>query len=481
MPLRLYNTLTRKKETFRPLRDKQVGIYACGPTVYWFAHLGNLRSYVFEDILRRVLEYNDYKVKHVMNITDVGHLTSDEDTGEDKIEKGARKEGKSAREIADFYTEAFFKDIEKLNIEKPRITCKATEHIKEQINLVKILEKKGFTYQISDGVYFNTSKITEYGRLAKLDVEGLRAGARVETVEGKKNSTDFALWKLTPPGVKRQQEWDSPWGKGFPGWHLECSAMSQKYLGTQFDIHCGGIDHIPVHHTNEIAQSQAAYGEIPAKYWIHGEFLLIDGKKMAKSDANIVTIENISKKFNPLAFRYLNLTAHYHSKLNLTWESMEGAQNALDNLYEATREFKSTADFNLGLGKLADSFGLAGKKTRETLKKFREYKEEFTEAVNDDLDTPKALGIAWKLIGDENIPASLKSKLLEDFDRVFGLKLKEIKPVAIPEEIKKMLKERAKARKEKDWVKSDELRQKIENKGWLLEDTPKGTTVKPKK
>jgi len=452
--IKLYNTLTRKKEIFEPINDKKVGLYCCGPTVYWYAHIGNLKSYLFQDILRRTLEYNGYKVNHVMNYTDVGHLTSDADTGEDKMEKGSRRENKTAWEIADFYIKAFGKDTRALNILKPTVTPRATEHIAEQIELIKKLENKGFAYKIGDGIYFNTSKLKDYGQLAMLDEKGLKAGARVEVAEGKKNPTDFALWKFSPKDKKRQMEWKSPWGVGFPGWHIECSAMSQKYLGEQFDIHCGGIDHISVHHTNEIAQSEAAFGKTPARFWLHNEFLLIDSGKMGKSEGNIFTLQTlVNKGFNPLAYRYLNLTAHYRSKLNFTWESLEATQSALLNLYQIFGEYPDG-------GKVS-----------------KEYKKEFEAVINDDLDTPKALALAWKLIKDEEVSDADKKQTLLDFDKIFGLGLSQIKKIEIPDEIKKLADERKKLRQEKKWQKADEARKKIEKLGYQIEDTEEGPKI----
>lgn len=480
MPIRLFNTLTRKKEVFKPLKNKKAGLYTCGPTVYWFAHIGNFRAYLFEDVLRRVLEYNNYQVRHVMNFTDVGHLTSDEDTGEDKVEASAKREGKTAQDIADFYIAAFKKDARLLNILEPTIYARATDHIKEQLELVKILEKNGFTYKIYDGVYFDTSRLKDYGQLAQLDLAGLKPGARIARVGGKKNPTDFALWKLTPAGVKRQQEWDSPWGKGFPGWHLECSAMAKKYLGVQFDIHCGGIDHINVHHTNEIAQSKAAFGKIPARLWLHNEFLLIDGNKMSKSLGNLITLEKITKAFSPLAFRYLVLTAHYRSQLNLTWESLEASQTALNNLYQIIWDLKLAGAKNFWLMKLLTKLGLAGKKIKNSLKAAKKYEENFLEAVNDDLDTPQALGLVWQLIDDKNILPSAKKKLLLNFDKIFGLDLDKVKIISPPAKVKKLIEQREKYRQKKQWLKADILRAQIEQEGWLLEDTAEGPKLKPK-
>jgi cysteinyl-tRNA synthetase len=458
--LKLYNTLSRKKEVFKSLKNKKVGLYTCGPTVYWYAHIGNLRTYIFEDILKRVLEYNGYKVKHVMNITDVGHLTSQADTGEDKIELAAKRERKTAWEITDFYTKAFKKDLKLLNIKTPDILVKATETIKDQIKLIQILEKKNFTYKISDGIYFDSSKLKTYGRLWPKRMK-LKAGARVEMVPGKKNLTDFALWKFTPPGVKRQMEWDSPWGRGFPGWHTECVVMSVKNLGVPFDIHCGGIDHVLIHHTNEIAQAEAAYGKILANYWLHGEFLTVEGEKMAKSEGNIFTLEDLMKKgFIPLAYRYLCLEAHYRSKLNFTFEGLKASQNALENLYEKIREMR------------------IGIKKKELGIREKSYQKKFLEFINDDLNTPKALALMWDLIGDENVSNQEKYKLLLDFDKVFGLNFGKIKILKIPPEIRKLVEVREVYRKKGDWKLADEIRRKIKDLGYQIEDTKEGPKIK---
>jgi cysteinyl-tRNA synthetase len=454
--LKLYNTLTRQKEVFKPIKKKMVGLYTCGPTVYNYAHIGNLRTYIFEDILKRILLYNGYRVKHVMNITDVGHLVSDADTGEDKIEKAAQEAGQSPQEIADFYTKSFRRNLKDLNILEPNIWCKASEHIKEQIALIKKLEKKGFTYKIEDGIYFDTSKLKDYGKLAKLDISGLKAGARIEMVPGKKNPTDFALWKFSPKNKKRLQEWPSPWGVGFPGWHIECAAMSIKYLGIPFDIHCGGIDHIPVHHTNEIAEAEAAYGKKFVNYWLHGEFLLLDKEKMAKSAGTFITLDTlIEKGFNPLAFRYLCLTTHYRSQLNFSWESLEAAQNALNNLYQTISTYKAPYKGPI------------------------EFENKFLEAINDDLDTPKALAIVWDLVKSP-LPTSAKIDCLFSFDRVLGLRLCEFWQEAkkIPKSIIKLVEQREAARKKQDFKKADQLRIKIKEKGYLVEDTPQGPIIK---
>ncbi|MEM3011498.1 MAG: cysteine--tRNA ligase [Candidatus Bathyarchaeia archaeon] len=465
MTLKFFNTLTRKKEKFVPLEKGKVKMYTCGPTVYWFAHIGNFRTFIFEDILRRVLEYNGFQVTHVMNITDVGHLTSDADTGEDRIEIGARRERKSAWEIAEFYAKAFFRDAERLNLLRPTIVCKATDHIKDMIELVQKLEKKGFTYVTDDGVYFDTSKLKDYGKLTGMNFdrlnETLKAGARVEFNPQKRNITDFALWKFSPKDQKRQMEWDSPWGKGFPGWHIECSAMSMKYLGETFDIHCGGIDHIQVHHTNEIAQSEAATGKKFVRYWLHGAFLVLGKKiRMGKSEGNIITIQDIiDKGFDPLAFRYLCLTAHYKSQLEFTWESLEAAQKALSTLREHVRKLRESLERN----------------EKESGRK-KVFQEMFLEAINDDLDMPKALSIVWNLVRSEE-PMSNREKyeLLLEFDKVLGLDLaKEAKIEELPKEIEELIKEREEARKKRDWKTADEIRRKLSEMGIILEDTPEG-------
>lgn len=458
--IKLYNTLSRKKEVFKPLKDKKVRLYTCGPTVYWYAHIGNLRTFIFEDILKRVLEYNGYRVKHLMNITDVGHLTSDEDSGEDKIELRAKQEKKSAWQIADFYTKTFKKDLKALNIIPPTLWAKATDYIKEQIEFIKILERKGFTYKIDDGVYFDTSKLKTYGRLQGKKLK-IKAGARVKLVAGKKNPADFALWKFTPPGVKRQMEWDSPFGRGFPGWHTECVVISKKFLGIPFDIHCGGIDHILIHHTNEIAQAEAAFGKILANFWLHGEFLTIQGGRMGKSEGNIIILEElIKKKINPLAYRYLCLTTHYKSKLNFSWKSLDAAKNALDNLYERIQGIKIS------------------KQTKEKSKIALRYLNRFFDFINDDLNMPKALAVLWEVVKSPELKKQEKYNLIVEFDKVFGLNLTKIKKTVIPSEIKELIEKREKYREEKKWEEADKIREKIKKMGYLLEDTRSGPKVK---
>src|ERR1035437_5420016 len=416
----LYNTLTRKKDVFEPIKAGKVGMYTCGPTVYLFPHIGNMRTYIFEDILKRVLLYNGYSVNHVMNITDVGHLTNDRDMGEDKVEKEAKKEGKTAWEIASFYTEAFKKDLNYLNIIYPNIFCRATDNIPEQIALIQTLDKKGFIYKTKDGIYFDTSKVSDYTKLSGQHIDDLKEGARVEVNLEKKNHTDFALWKFSPPESKREMEWQSPYGIGFPGWHFECSAMSMKYLGDQFDIHCGGIDHVNIHHTNEIAQTESATGKKPwVNFWIHGAFLNIkDGEKMAKSGGNYLTLQNtfIDKNINPLVYRFATLTTHYRKSMEWNDEIMMAAENGLKHLY-----FKIS---NLGIkvGKIS-----------------LEWQSKFIIAANDDLNMPQAMAVLNEMLKSDCAPADKLATAL-DFDKVFGLKLNEAiyKKVEIPNDVKKL-------------------------------------------
>jgi len=469
--MKLYNTLTRKKEIFKPLKKKEVGFYACGPTVYDYAHIGNLRAYIFNDILKRVLEYNKYKVKHIMNITDVGHLTSDADTGEDKLEKGAKREKKTVWEVAEFYTKHFKKDLKNLNILEPSTWIKATDTIKEQIDLIKKLEKKGFTYTIDDGVYFDTSKMKDYGVLwgNKKPVE-LKEGARIGKVKGKKLPTDFALWKFTPKGTKRQMEWDSPWEKGFPGWHTECVVMGIKELGIPFDIHTGGVDHISVHHTNEIAQAKAIYNKNLSNVWVHGEFL-VTKEKMSKSKGNFIILDTlIEKGINPLAYRYLCLTAHYRSKLNFSWESLKSAENALENLYQKIAGLKEPS-----VGVKLQQTGLLEFNSDNISDNI--YWDEFLKFVNDDLDMPKAVALMWKMIDDKKLSNKYKRKLLLDFDKVFGLGFDKIKKEKIPKNVLELGKQREQHRKDKDWHKADNLRKQITKLGFEVEDTPDGPKI----
>ncbi|MCK4805742.1 MAG: cysteine--tRNA ligase [Candidatus Pacebacteria bacterium] len=482
-----YNTLTKRKQVFKSIKDKQVDLYTCGPTVYSTAHIGNLRTYIFGDILKRVLLYQGYKVKHVMNITDVGHLTSDADTGEDKVEKAAKKSKKSAFEIAEFYTKSFFTDCKKLNILAPDIIAKATDHIKEDIELIKSLEKNNFTYQTSDGIYFDTSKLKDYGKLTGMNFKKLnktlKAGARIELSLEKKNITDFSLWKFSPKNSKRQMEWESPWGRGFPGWHIECSVINLKYLGKAFkgkrflpkkaqtiDIHTGGTDLIPIHHTNEIAQVEAITNKRFVNFWLHGEFLILKDARMGKSESNAILIKNIEESgFSPLSFRYLVLNSHYRTSLEFSQKALENAQESLNNIH------------NFILDCLIDNKKIQKKKTSTF--SLNEIKKEFEKSINDDLNTPRALAAFWKLIKDYYQIRNNPKKVYEialSFDKVLGLGLDKIKLVIPPKKIKELAKKREQLRKMRKWAEADKIRKIIEKSGFLLEDTKKGTIIKPK-
>ena len=460
MDIFFYNTLTRKKELFKPIDEKEVRIYSCGPTVYKDATIGNLRTSIFQDVLRRVLRYNGYKIKHAMNITDVGHLVSDGDEGEDKMIKSAREEHKTPEEIAKHYTKLFFDDLKASNVETPEIVCKATDHIKEMLEYVKVLVEKGYAYETSTAIYFDVSKLEKYPVLSNLNVENQKAGARVNVDPEKKNHYDFALWIKAPKN--HLMKWDSPWGPSYPGWHIECSAMGQKYLGEQFDIHTGGIDLIPTHHENEIAQSEGYCGKIPARYWLHGEYLLIDGGKMSKSLGNVYLLKDIiNKGFNPLSYRLFTYSSHYRNKLNFTWESLEATEKSLERLkkgYKTHLEGKDEIDEKL----------------------INEYEEKFHKAINDDLNMPLAMGVVWDVIRNEKKSPEF-AKLLLKFDNIMGLKIdeydKEDINIEIPEEILILVEERKKARENKDWQESDRLRDIIKEKGYSVKDTKEGMKI----
>jgi cysteinyl-tRNA synthetase len=460
--MKLYNTLTRQKEEFVPINGNQVKMYSCGPTVYNYAHIGNLRTYVFMDILRRTLKYNGYELLNVMNITDVGHLVSDEDEGEDKMVKGAREQKKTPWEIAEYYTDVFMEDIAALNIGRPEIIPKATDHIKEMISFVEGLLEKGYAYETSDGIYFDISKFDGYGKLSRLNLEEQMAGARVEVNDEKRHPADFALWKKAPK--EHIMQWESPWGMGYPGWHIECSAMGRKYLGDRFDIHTGGVDHIPVHHENEIAQSEALLGEPAVNFWLHGEFMMVNNGKMSKSLGNTYTIANIKERgYNPLAFRYMCLNAHYRNKLNFTWDVMQASQVSYDRFIEGALQHKD------GVAEIP----------RNVLESFL---TEFEDAINDDLNIPKALGIAWNMVRYSEKSKGIYELLLK-MDDVFGLGIKyaEQKSAEEPEldaEIERLIEERQQARKEKNWKLSDEIRDKLKEMGIELQDTPQGVKWK---
>lgn len=464
--LKLYNTLSRRIEDFTPINLPKVGMYTCGPTVYDYTHIGHLRKYVGDDILRRVLEIQGYDVKHVMNITDVGHLVSDEDSGEDKMEKGARESGRTVWEVAKFYEDYFWQSVQAVNIERPNVVARATEHIEEQIKLIHKLEKNGLIYLTEHAIYFDISKFPEYTKLSGQKLEEKEVGAREDVYvdKQKRNPHDFALWFFTVGHFQGHvMRWLSPWGEGFPGWHIECSAMSMEYLGDTLDIHTGGIDHISVHHSNEIAQSEAATGKPFVRFWVHHNFLQVDGEKMSKSKKNFYRIEEILEKgFEPMALRYLFLTAHYRDKLNFTWKSMEAAQNALNNLREEIR----TWNHENGLSEQADEAG-------------NQFWQRFLEAANHDLNMPQAVAVMWDLVHSDE-PVSSKSKIILEMDKILGLELDQYlgKPLEIPEEVIKLVHKRDQARKSGDFKESDKLRHEIKKLGYEIEDTSSGAYVK---
>ena len=458
MKIYFYNTLSKEKQEFQPLKGKEVRMYTCGPTVYYFAHIGNLRAYLFMDTLRRVLKYNGYTLKHVMNITDVGHLVSDAVEGEDQMLKAARRENKNPYEIANFYMNAFLKDIDKLNIDKPEIIARATEHIDVMEQYVKKIIENGYTYQTEDTIYFDTSKLKNYGILSGKKVEEQKAGARVDFDNNKKNISDFALWIKAPEN--HIMKWDTFFGKCYPGWHLECSAMGYKYLGEEFDIHTGGIDHIPIHHENEIAQAQGFCGKIPARFWMHVNFLTVNGGKMSKSLNNLYTLEDLKEKgYEPLTYRMFNFTSNYRNKINFTWEAMDAAKTALNRLRE---------------GYLKHAEGTATIDEKE----LEELENRFHEAINDDLNMPVAMSVVWDIIKNPNKSKDFQ-KLLLKFDEVLGLDLKNYQKVEndIPEEDKKLVEERNEARKNKNWVESDRIRDILMSKGYTVKDGKEGTII----
>lgn len=467
MSIKFYNTLTKTKDEFKPLEGNTVRIYTCGPTVYKDASIGNMKSFIFMDTLRRMLKYNGYELKHAMNITDVGHLVSDGDEGEDKMVKAAREEKKEPLEIAAYYTKKFLEDFDRLNIDRPEIICKATDHIQDMMNYVQKLLDNGYAYETSTAIYFDVSKLDKYGILSGIDLRNQKAGARVEVDEEKRNPYDFALWIKAPEN--HIMKWESPWGLSYPGWHLECSTMGKRFLGEVFDIHTGGVDHIPIHHENEIAQAKGATGKIPAKIWMHCEYLLVDNGKMSKSLGNTYTISQLQEKgVEPLAFRLFCFTAHYRNKLNFTFEGAYGSQKALERLYEGYIKQQN------GIDEIDDS-------------KIAEYNHKFNNFVNDDMNMPGAMGIVWEVIKNPQKSHKLAELLLK-FDEVLGLDLKNSKKYLekfqksktedLPEEIKQLVEERKQARENKDWAKSDELRDLITSKGYSIKDTKDGIIVK---
>ena len=456
MSLKIYNTLTRKKEEFKPIDKNEVKMYSCGPTVYNFAHIGNLRAYLFMDNLRRVLKYNGYKLTHAMNITDVGHLVSDADEGEDKMLKAARRENKDPFEIADFYTKIFLDDMKKLNIDMPEIICRATEHVDIMEEYVKKIIENGYAYETENTIYFDTSKLDKYGVLSNRNIEDQKAGARVDFDTSKKNPTDFALWIKAPEN--HLMKWDSFFGKAYPGWHLECSAMSKKYLGEVFDIHTGGMDHIPVHHENEIAQAKGHCGKIPANYWMHIDFLQVNGGKMSKSLNNLYTLEDLKEKgYEPEVYKMFNFSSHYKKPINFTFEAMDSAKVSLSRLKEGYKRH------------------LVGEEiVDESIVK--EFEEKFIEAINDDLNMPLALSVIWDVIKYEKKSKRLAELLLK-FDSVLGLNIDKEEKIDLSEEIIKIVEERKQARVNKNWAKSDELRDKLISLGYIVKDTKDGMEV----
>lgn len=470
MALRLYNTMSRSLEEFIPITAKEVGMYSCGPTVYNYAHIGNLRTFLFEDLLKRVLIASGFEVNHVMNITDVGHLSGDGDDGEDKLERAAREKKKSAWEIADYYTEAFLKDFDDLKMIRPDTICKATDHIQEMIDLILRLEEKGHTYQSGGNVYFSIDTIDDYGKLARLDLDQLQTAVRegVEEDEHKRNPKDFVLWFTRSKFGEQEMMWPSPWGRGFPGWHIECSAMSMTYLGEQFDIHCGGIDAIPVHHTNEIAQSEAATGKKWVNYWLHGEFLLDETGRMSKSRGGFLTLSLLKEKgFDPMDYRYFTLGGHYRSQLRFNFDNLTSAQNARTNIVKHIQGL---------LKEGAKAIELTGGKALE-------YKEAFLSAVQHDLNTPKALSTLWAVVKSSDLTNDEQYSLMLYFNTMLGLGFDEIakpKDVAASDEALRLLSERNAAKAAKDWSRADHLRAELLEMGYVVKDLPSGSVLEEK-
>ncbi|MGO9310656.1 MAG: cysteine--tRNA ligase [Spirochaetia bacterium] len=468
MEVKLWNTMGRELQRFEPIQPGKVGMYCCGPTVYDYAHIGNLRTYLFEDFLRRMLEYFGLAVRHVMNVTDVGHLTGDTDEGEDKMLKGAREKGKTVWEIAEFYSKAFFRDVELLRCASPTVICRATEHIQDMIDLISRIEAKGFTYVAGGNVYFDISKSPGYGRLALLDQQQLRAGARIAVDEGKKNPADFALWFTRSKFEHQAMLWDSPWGKGYPGWHIECSAMSMKYLGEHFDIHCGGADHPPVHHTNEIAQSEAATGARWVDYWLHGEWLLMEKEKMAKSAGNFTTLTTlVDRGYDPLDYRYFCLGAHYRTQLAFSWESLDSARAGRQGVREKITQLKAEA------GREPDPGAPLSGKAASSLADFESH-------AADDLNMPRCLADLWTLLRDSSVPAPEKLGAAYRMDRIFGLGLAESKEeeIVLDEQTRGLVEQRETARKQRDFKRADEIRELLLAKGIEIQDSPRGPKLR---
>lgn len=457
----IYNTLGREIQQLEAITPGTVGLYTCGPTVYNFAHIGNLRTYLFEDFLRRTLEYLDYAVKHVMNVTDVGHLTDDADEGEDKMTKSAREKGMSVWDIAQFYTDAFFRDVERLNIRRPHVVCRATDHIGDMIALIQRIEANGHTYQAGGNVYFDISTFPRYGELALLDRQELMAGARIGVDKNKKNPHDFVLWFTKGKFEHQAMLWDSPWGRGYPGWHIECSAMSMKYLGEHFDIHTGGVDHIPVHHTNEIAQSEAATGTKWVNYWVHGEFLLMENAKMSKSAGGFLTLEALADAgYDPLDYRYFCLGGHYRKQISFTQEALDAARTGRKNLRDTLMRLRQESE--------PGALNAVGDEAQA-------HRHRFVEHVSHDLNMPRALSDLWQLLRDTSIPAAERLVVAFDMDRVLGLQLRETSASELDQEIQSLIDERNRARSERDFSRADAIRDELFKRGVVLEDTPQGT------
>ncbi len=464
MKLNFFNTMGRSMEEFKTLEPGVAKLYCCGPTVYNYAHIGNLRAYLFDDVLRRSLEYAGYRVDHVVNITDVGHLTDDNDEGEDKMVKSSRETGKSVWDIAEFYTNAFFKDIDSLNIIRPTVTPRATDHIGDMIDMIKRLEEKGFTYEAGGNIYFNIDKFPDYGKLALRDRQDLHAGARIEVDSNKINPHDFVLWFTKSKFEHQAMVWDSPWGKGYPGWHIECSAMSMKYLGEQFDIHCGGIDHISIHHTNEIAQSEASTGKKWVNYWMHNEFLIMNKGKMAKSSGNFLTLDSlVSDGFDPLDYRYFTLGGHYRSQLQFSMESLSAAAKARKNLFGKVLALKRETN-NTPSNVISEEGQL--------------YIKNFQDHLSNDLNTPRVLAELWLMLKDSNLCSGDKLAVLYEFDKILGFNLESLEETRSEEadsDILDLINSRNMARSEKDWKKADEIRNELLERGIIIKDTPNGT------
>lgn len=460
----VFNTWSRSIEPIAPRIPGKIGIYCCGPTVYDYQHLGNFKTFLFEDVLVRALRFTGFEVTHVMNITDVGHLVGDGDDGEDKMVLAMKRERKKSAEIAEYYTKVFFDDWDRLNLVRPTIVCKATEHIDDMIALIQRIQENGFTYQAGGNIYFDTSKMPNYGYLARLKVDQLKSGARVEVDQNKRNPADFVLWFTKSKFENQELQWDSPWGRGYPGWHIECSAMSMRYLGEHFDIHCGGIDHIPVHHTNEIAQSEAAVSAPWVNVWMHSEFIMVNAEKMSKSKGKFLTLDDVIQRgIDPLTYRFLCLNSHYRSQLNFTWDILENARNAFERLRSSILALKAQSP--AAEGDLTPASG---------------YMEKFRSAVCDDLNMPKAMSVVWEIVQSLELPPAQKLTALYTLDHVLGLNMASWTEVSfdVPEAVHVLLRKRAEARKNKDWKGSDALRDEILKAGFIVMDGPDGQKLK---